>query len=188
MKKFGIFTATSEIWFHLHPLVPAIYYYRVAQCREFITTTSPIRVFGKSKDGTVSAAGYLIPKHSPFIRRRTLSRERVGSPESWRRLTDREAGLRGQELAVVLLRLGVFPELGMKVTVSDSQSDQYVGRDIFVGKIPSEIKTERVVSANLFVQDEEGGHRPTLLADGAEHHTVMPPFPFNVQPSLLQDE
>jgi hypothetical protein len=176
MKKFGIFTTGSEVWFHLHPLVPALYYYRVSDCREFIKTNSIATMYGRSKDGSVTASGFLISKDAPFIKRRALSLERVGTAASWRELTDRQTGLRGAEITVALLRLRIFPELGVSVRVSEEYADQLAGRDIFIGEMPCEIKTERVISANLFVQDEEGGHRPTLLHDGTERVTEMPPF------------
>lgn len=188
MIKFGIFTTAAEVWFHLHPLVPAIYYYRVTDCRAFIQEHDPIHLFGKSKNGAISATGFLIPKNATFVKRRMLSSTRVGTPKSWQCLTDRETGLRGVQLTVALLRLGVFPELGTKVRVTETQDDQYAGLDLFVGKTAAEIKTERVISVNLFVQDEEGGHCPTVLADGTERASDLPPFTPTMQLQLMETD
>jgi hypothetical protein len=186
MIKRGIFTTISEIWFHLHPFIPSLYYYRVKDCREFIATNSLIAVAGRSKDGTISATGYLVTKDAPFIKRRSLRCDRVGETELWRSMTDREVGLRGEEIVISLLRLGIFPELGMRVRVIMVQADQYAGRDITVGKYSCEIKTERVISLNLFVQNAEGGHRPTLLPDGTVRSTEMPTFALTKQLSLIE--
>ncbi len=125
----------------------------------------------------ISAVGFLVPKAEPFIKHRKLARDRVGSVDFWRGLTDREAGVvHGPAIVIEALRKGIFPELGTTVRISDSKSDQYNSIDIFVNETPAEIKTERIVSINLLVQDKEGGHNPNLLSDGTIKETAPPSF------------
>lgn len=177
MIKFGIFTTESKMWLHFHPFVPALYWYRVADCLEYISSMGLRPIDGRSKDGTVTGSGYLVPKDAPFIKRRLIDQSRIAGIE-WNKqsMTDREAGDKGADIVIDLIRAGIISDLGNSVTILQSASAQNAGKDILINGVAADIKTERVISANLFVQESEGGHKPTLLGDGSNRYTPMTPF------------
>src|SRR6266849_5690223 len=101
----GIGTTASDYWVHYHPLEKKVYWYRVDQMRRYIKRKKLPETFGKSADGTVTSAGYLVLKNSHLISSaKTLSMSNL----DWAQMSDREAGLLGQEIVDVFIERGVI--------------------------------------------------------------------------------
>jgi hypothetical protein len=193
MIKHGIFTTTANFWIHFLPLEPAVYYYKVNDCRKYIQVHDLVFTDARSKNGQVTGRGFLIPKAAPFLKRRLLNQNRVEHVK-WGALTDREFGyFVGPPLLVEWLREGIFPEFVGEIEVLESRDDQYGGRDIKIvcrgelGEITAEIKCERPTTSNLFVQDQELDHDPNLLADGTIKQQSLPGFIENLTLTQVQE-
>jgi hypothetical protein len=179
MIEHGITTSKAHYWVHLFPLLERVFWYRVTQCRAYVTLTKPAIYIGKSKDGTPTGAGFLIPQAAYFVSAATIPKSYL-SHINWPALTDREKGLLGQEIVLVLIEHGVirFP-FGM-VTARTERSQQNDGIDCELKWRVSpkiEIKTELVTTSNLFVQNMEGGHRTNLTGHGERRDSDFPHFP-----------
>ena len=179
MIEHGITTSKAHYWVHLLPLLSKAFWYRVTHCRAYIALYKPAIHIGKSKDGTPTGAGFLIPQAAYFV----LAAPVPGSyldHVNWQALTDRETGLRGQEIVLVLIEHGIirFP-FGM-VTARTERSAQNDSIDCELKWRISpkiEIKTERVTTSNLFVQTMEGNHRTNLTRQGDRRDIDFPHFP-----------
>ena len=100
MTKHGIETSAAHYWAHLHPIERRVYWYSVSICRKFIRRENLNIVFASSKDGTPrTGAGYLLPKSAIFVHRAAVAPEYLDY--DWSHMTDREAGIAGQEVVEV---------------------------------------------------------------------------------------
>jgi hypothetical protein len=194
MIEHGITTSTADFWLHFHPMQenkediwePSLYWYHRETCLEYIETHRLELIDGRSKDAnkTVTGAGYLIPKNSSFVRRVVLPKPCIKPVEWWANLTDRQAGIRGQELIEVLAKRHII-DLPQRSAFGSLQSreEQLSGRDFRVRlslETTYEIKTERVISSNLFAQRGELGHQVHFTRSGIERITEMDGFQENV--------
>ena len=160
------------------PLLRRVFWYRVALCRSFIALYKPPLFIGNSKDGSPTGIGYLIPQKTYFVRAATVPDDYVESVD-WPTLTDREAGLRGQEIAFALIEHGVVKFPSLFVAPLNDRSAQNDATDCqlrWLRNAKVEIKTERVTTANLFVQIRESGHRVHLTSVGEQRMSKFPLF------------
>lgn len=182
MIEYGITTTQAQWWGHLHPLEPAFYYYRVADCLDFIAHVGRQLPFldGHSKNGDATGRGYLIRKSCAFVTRRRLHPARVNWID-WTNLTDRQSGYRyGEPIAQLLISLGILGYEPDELHVINSRRDQFRSCDCMVvhngEAVRWEFKTECVRSQNLFVQCAEGWHDPNVRPDGSVFKTPMHPL------------
>jgi hypothetical protein len=179
MIEHGITTSKAHYWVHLFPLLKAVFWYRVTQCRAYITLYKPATQIFKSKDGTATGAGFLIPQAAYFVRSVTVPRDYLDHVD-WPALTDREKGLRGQEIVLVLIEHGIvrFP-VGMVTsrTERSAQNDSIDCELKWRVNPKIEIKTELVTTSNLCVQTLEGRHRTNLTQSGEQRDSDFPLFP-----------
>jgi hypothetical protein len=191
MITHGITSSTADFWLHFHPInkdeegnwEPAIYWYHRTTCLEYINTACLELIDGKSKDAnkTITGAGYLVPKNMSFIRYIAVPKSCVkGGVKRWTNLTDRESGIEGEKLVRTLAERFII-DLPQQKSFSASQlrQDQFGGRDfkmVASQETVYEIKTERVISSNLFVQHEEGGHQVHFTPSGTERVTEIAPL------------
>ena len=109
--------------------------------------------------GAKTGRGWLVPKGAGPIYEKDVP-EKYVLGVNWEGLTDRELGLVYGEPAVLQLlndRI-IFPEEARPFYFLKRKTDQYCGRDVSNGMLVLEIKVERVISDNLFVQTHEFGH------------------------------
>jgi hypothetical protein len=177
MTEHGITTTKADYWLHLFPLLRRVFWYRVEHCRAYIAQRKPVETIGRSKDGTPTGGGYLIPQDTYFVRSETIPPSYIEHAD-WPSLTDSEAGLIGQEIGFVLIehRVVIFP--AAYVTALNSRQAQLAATDCQVSWMPKritvEIKTERLTTRNLFVQRSERGHRVHLTKSGELRVTTSP--------------
>jgi hypothetical protein len=186
MREHGIFTTKAEYIIHLHPVDARaqhgiVYWYRVAAMRAHIELTKPSVIYGFSKDPakTMSGAGYLIAKDAFFIRSAALDRRYCAGFDWSEATTDRERGMRGEQIVAALLDHGVIQLHRQVSTCARTIADQFDGIDGWIywyKKIRFEAKTETVQSNNLFVQAQEGNHRPQYAQGGIERLTNLLPL------------
>lgn len=179
MIEHGITTSKAHYWVHLFPLLERVFWYRVTHCKAYITLCKPPIHVGRSKDGTPTGAGFLIPQSAYFVSFATIPDWYLNHID-WSALTDREKGLHGQEIVLTLIEHGLikFP-FGMVIARTERRS-QNDGVDCEVKWRVSpkiEIKTELVTTSNLFVQNMEGGHRTNLTTEGERRDSDFPHFP-----------
>jgi hypothetical protein len=183
MKQHGIHTTKAEYWIHLHPLDPpsgAVYWYRVTAMRWFIELTKPAVTIGFSKDpaNTPTGAGLLVNKSEFFINSVALS-ARYCRGFDWAGATDRQRGLRGEQIAAALIDHGII-QLYRQITTSartqEEQCDSVDGSVTWLKKTRFEVKTETYRSDNLFVQTHEGFHKPNFTVGGIEKLSSMLPL------------
>jgi hypothetical protein len=189
MIEHGIFTTKADFWIHFFPLEPAVYYYKVSDCLEYIRTRNLAPIDARSKNGQVTGRGYLVPKSAPFLKHRRLDPGRVAHI-NWNTLTDREFGFYiGPALVIEWLRNGIFHEFTGEIKVLESKDDQFSGRDISFGngKGSADIKCERPVTINLFVQDQELNHDPNRSVDGTIKQQSLPEFLENMTLTQVQE-
>jgi hypothetical protein len=183
MKSHGIFTTKAEYLIHLHPIDPphgVVYWYRVAAMLAHIELTKPPVIYGLSKDPakTLSGTGYLIRKDTFFIRSAQLDR-RYCDGFDWTAATDREKGMRGEQIILALLDHGVITMHRQVSIAARTYEEQYSGIDgsvCWFKKMKFEAKTETIQSNNLFVQIHEANHRPNYLSGGFEKITNLLPL------------
>lgn len=180
MTHHGIMTSEADIWVHLLPFQPAVYWYTVSLCRKFIQRQKLPITFAASKDGTPrTGAGYLIRKDAFFIHRIVVPREFLASYD-WVHYTDREAGLAGQDVVEALIDQELLRFPNRKTKFLTSSKEQNAGLDMritYLDPLTLDVKTERVVSDSLFVQTHERDHRPhTGLNINDEPETRLTPF------------
>jgi len=178
MIKHGISTTKAHYWVHLFPLSYKVFWYPVVLCRNYISLHNLPQQIGRSKDGTPTGAGFLVPQSAYFVSGASVTREYLNDVD-WRELTDREAGLRGQDVVLALIehRHIAFPPFILAPL--NSRDDQYSGVDCELRwrvKPKIEIKTERATTQNLFVQHQEGGHRVHLTPNGQYRASDIPLF------------
>jgi hypothetical protein len=169
----GIGTSVSDYWVHYHPLEKKVYWYRVDQMRRYIKRKKIPETIGRSADGSASGAGYLVPKMSHLI---SSAKSPAMSNLDWNKMSDREAGLLGQEIVDVFIERGVIRFSSfMTKHVSDSDQ-QYKGVDFELSwfrPLKIEVKTERKISENLFVQSRERNHQVHQVRGvGGQYETV----------------
>lgn len=179
MIKHGISTSKAHYWVHLFPLLGKVFWYRVTQCRAYVKLCKPAWTPARSKDGTTTGAGFLIPQAAYFVSAAPVPAHYLRHVD-WQAFTDRETGLLGQEITLTLIEHGVvrFPH-GL-VTARTERSAQNDGIDCeFKWRVSPkiEIKTELVTTSNLFVQDLEGGHRTNLTRRGEQRDQDFLLFP-----------
>lgn len=177
MTEHGITTTKAHYWVHLFPLLKRVFWYRVSHCLAYIAHCKIPETLGHSKNGAATGGGYLIPQCAYFVSSALLPDRYLDPVSDWFDLTDRESGLRGQELALVLIehRIITFPPV--YVTALSTRQAQCEGTDFqgkWTQKLTGEIKTEMKTSANLFVQKWESGHRVHLTGNGKERVTHFP--------------
>jgi len=168
MINHGIHNSKADYWVHLCPLDSAAYWYRVDAMKEYISLDKNLRTtIGKSKDGTQTGAGHLIPKGMFFINRVEVD-QRYLAETDWILLTDREKGRRGQFVVYCLIEHKIINFPFARVCELGSKLDQYAGKDFAVQYFKNftvEAKTETVSSRNIFIQTHEGNHKPNIVRD-----------------------
>jgi hypothetical protein len=170
----GIHTSLAEWWCHFHPLEPRLYLYQRQDCLAHIENNDLKPHDAKSRDGSVTGRGYLIPKSALFVIRRKLAPWRIEGVD-WANASNREAGLLGEDIVLMALREGAFQQIGTIVIKTQAHNAQLNGWDMESANGRIEVKTECVVSRNLFVQTWESGHIPTLRKDGSvDSSTELP--------------
>lgn len=183
MIEHGINTTTADYWVHLFPveLVATVYWYRVDHMREYLRLKNPPIQAGKSKDGSVTGAGYLVPKDAYFISYAEVP-EHFVCGFRWGEMTDREFGFTGEHVVDVLIEKRVVSIPAFRLRNLRRRDDQFDAKD-FVGSYfvdaSFEAKTERVHSRNLFVQSQEGAHKVHLVSHSGEvshKYTAAPGF------------
>lgn len=162
MIKRGILNSKSEYWVHFHPKEYSIYYYYKNDLLEWIEEAKPKTVTGKSKDGSITGKGYLVPKSLPFISHIKVPRDIVDYFD-WANGTDREKGLKWGEKAIrwCLSRKILTLPIWSASPIRD-KDEQYASVDYQLRLRPSpmfEVKTETVESSNLYVQTHELNHK-----------------------------
>jgi hypothetical protein len=167
MKEHGIYTSQADIWLHFFPLKPAIYWYPVSLMCLHLRRAAVTSQFAQSKNGEITGFGCVVPQTEWFVRELKLRKERIERvPWNWGALNDRDFGLRGQEFVYDLLARNELM-LGLPLVRSvTTREGQFDGVDIELDWHPTtrvEIKTERPLTGNLFVQTREGGHRVDLV-------------------------
>lgn len=177
MGDHGIHTSEAEWWCHLHPLEPALYLYRRQDCIDYVAFVKLKQRDGRSRNGSVTGRGYVVPKKTSFILRRGLAAWRVEGID-WKNASNREVGFfRGQEIVLKAMREGVFfSEVGTIVVMAGSYEAEMGGWDLESARGRIEVKTECIVSSNLFIQTWESGHVATLKAGGEIDDVDLPPF------------
>jgi len=176
MIEHGITTTKAHYWLHVFPLLRRVFWYRVVHCRAYIEQRKLVETIGRSKDGTATGGGYLIPQDAYFVRSETIPPSYIDHAD-WPSLTDRQAGLLGQEIGLVLIEHRVVAFPAAFVVALETRKAQYEATDCqvrWMQKQTIEIKTERVTTSNLFVQRWEGGHRVHLTRSGELHVTQFP--------------
>ena len=171
MIEHGIHTSVADYWVHVLPVQRWVSWYRRDHMLAHIASTKPPVHFARSKDGTSTGAGYLVPRTAPFILRGLIP-PRLIDGHDWEGMTDRELGREGEALAYRLIENNIVRFPMVRVTRLRSKADQCSGKDCVVDARPHwtlEIKSERPPngSVNLFVQTQEGDHRPNLIPDGS---------------------
>lgn len=168
MVKHGILNSKAEYWVHLHPKEYSIYWYARTHLLEWIKEKRPKVVDGKSRDGSITGKGYLIPKSLPFISHIPVPREIIDYFD-WDSGTDREKGLKWGERAIewcITRKVLTFPI--WSASRIREKSTQYASVDFQLPLRPNptfEVKTETVESANLYVQTHELDHKVHLTKD-----------------------
>lgn len=185
MIKRGIWNTKADFWIHLFPLQSVLYWYAVRHMQEHLKGKKEIGLIdGRSKDGTVTGRGHLVLRSLPFIERVDVPAPMV-SEFDWEGGNDRQVGLIWGE--TVLDWMATTNKLRIPFFTASrlsTRKEQYELGDFGVQfHMPTlqvaEVKTERVKSANLFVQTEEQGHKVFLAQDrsGLRHiHTDAPAF------------
>lgn len=176
MIEHGIGTTRAHYWVHLFPLLRRVFWYRVAHCRAYIEFYKPALKIGYSKDGAPTGAGFLIPQSAYFVQSIDVP-ERYVAAADWTSLTDRESGLRGQEIAHVLIehRIVTFaPWLALEASSRLEQLDAIDCKMKWGQQRTIEFKTELCTTANLFVQKAEGGHRVHRTRAGEQRPSDFP--------------
>jgi hypothetical protein len=179
MIEHGITKSKAHYWVHLFPLLSSVFWYRVTHCRAYIALCKPAIHVSKSKDGTPTGAGFLIPQVAYFVQTATVPNWYLNHVD-WLALTDREKGLLGQEITQTLIEHQIvrFP-FGMVTarTERTSQNDSIDCELKWRINPKIEIKTEVVSTSNLFVQTMEGRHRTNLTQQGTQRDVDFPHFP-----------
>jgi hypothetical protein len=180
MTEHGISTSTADYWLHFHPLEPMVYWYAREICLQYIERQKlPIKI-GRSKDAerTATGAGYLVPKKTWFIVSQSVQPLYRDRPR-WDKMTDREAGLMGAAIIQVEVDRGNIWLPVRRLVPRNSREDQCGGVDFelrFGGNASYEVKVERVLSENLFVQVGESGHVTNCTPDGQRRDTELKGF------------
>jgi hypothetical protein len=165
MIERGIWTTKADIWAHLHPHDAAIYWYAVKHMREHLNINPVVAIPGKSKDGSVTGSGYLVPKDSPFIRHDKIP-SNIISAFDWDSGTDRQTGmLWGEKVVDWVITLGIWRPPVWITRRCNKKSEQFEMGDLsleFVHMPFIEVKTELVKSPDLFIQNKELYHNVHL--------------------------
>jgi hypothetical protein len=180
MTEHGIFTSKADIWVHYHPLHREtshqgyIFWYYVDIMRRFIKRENLAMTGGQSKNRAVTGSGFLIPKNAYPVHRRQVIPQAVSTGIDWFQLTDREASMRGEDIVQDMLLFGYQVLPAYRVERINSPVEQCNGYDLRCTPAPTwlvEVKTERVLSDNIFVQAGEHNHEPNLVNDGSRRVT-----------------
>lgn len=170
LREYGLLTYTSSHLAHLFPLVRRVWWYERQECIDYANRNSLPEILNKRKTGT----GLLIPKNAPFLKMVITPIEIVGDTETWKNLTDRERGLRGEPIVRQLIKAGLINVPPISAQELRTKQAQFSGKDIAVIPATFEVKTETVQSGNLFVQLREGKHDVHRLPDGSRRVTAAP--------------
>jgi hypothetical protein len=176
MVEHGIRTSVATYWVHFFPLKQRVFWYRVDHCRDYIDSYKPEHKPGKSKDGTVTGAGYVIRQDAFFISSADVPKKYLVG-KNWIDMTDRQAGFDGEYIVRVMHEHRVFVFPIHRASALRDQASQFKSVDVetgYFGRPTFEIKTERFDSANIFVQTGERGHKVHLTNDGTERVTDAP--------------
>lgn len=164
LQEHGITTTKADFWAHVFPEELRVYCYSVVDMQNFIARSKPQLVAGHSLEGEVTAAGYLVAKTWPFIRKSDFPEE-YRAAFAWERATQRERGYWGEELFEWLVNTGKFrPPTVWHARRLETRAEQYAQCDyrLALKQAPVfEIKTEGADyahGANLFVQAGEDIH------------------------------
>jgi hypothetical protein len=189
MIERGIWTSKADFELHFLPFDRRAYWFPIVQCQLYIERHNlPVRI-GRSKDGSPTGEGYLIPKRDSLVSSVIVADRHLEKYE-WGKLTDRECGLRGQE---IVLKLFLCGEIFIPIQTSDrvlikarEYKDQDSQNDCMDIKVRVtcdriiEVKCERIKSENLFVQKGELNHRVHLIREDSgrigERFTPIPDF------------
>lgn len=174
MIERGIHTTKATIWCHLFPHEYKMFWYWVRHMKEYIKKRNPPVMPGRSKDGTVTGSGYLIPKSLAFIREVAVPAKIIDS-YNWAKGTDRQIGLKwGEEVFDLLVSLGYFsPPHWMPGKFRGKERQISAGDFQLSTFIPCiELKTETVINTpNLFVQIGERDHNVHLVIEDGQCKT-----------------
>lgn len=180
MVEYGIWTTKAKWILHLYPLRNEIYVLRTKLVREYIKERGLKEIVGKSRDGTISSGGYLIPKTCSFVRLIKIP-SHYCEKHKWRNLTPRQYGWEiGEPIIRKILNDAVFwtaCELWKPV----EHEERIENRCNFVGiyrksgnKIYVWSQTCLKDTGNLFIQKKEGGHKVHLTPSGEKRFTKKP--------------
>lgn len=160
----GIHDTKADWWCHFFPHEKTIYSYVVRHMQEWLKDHKPVEIIGRSKDGTETGKGYIVPKSSPFIRP-VMVPDNMIEQFDWANATDRQAGLLwGEQVLDWMLATGRMNLPYFRANKLTKKTEQMSFGDFGLQfQLPEvlliEVKTEQVRSNNLFVQTMEGGHR-----------------------------
>lgn len=173
MIERGITKTKADFWVHFFPFEKKVYWYLVRHMREHITRNKPIVSIGKSKDGTETGRGYLIPKSLPFVIAVNTPDQMVNCFD-WSNSTDREAGLLwGEQVIDWMSNTGLLRIPWFSANRLTKKNEQYdlgdFGVQFYMPRVELiEVKTEKLQSSgNLFVQTHERGHRVNQIRTGS---------------------
>lgn len=189
MTRYGIDTSKADFWVHFHPLhvtgfgnniAPlegAAFWYDAELCRRYIQRMNPQVIGGHSKNGSITGAGYLIPKTVYFVHKVIVPQPYIAGID-WAGMTDRECGKLGEDCIKDMIANSVIP-IPQRCVERVPISQELEGCDFkLYGKAYRyvEVKTERDISGNLFVQCGERNHNPNLAieANGEMVERVTP--------------
>lgn len=175
MFERGVATTEADVWLFLCPLfdsqilggVPrGLYSLRVHRFIRDIANYA--HVAGRSKDGSETARGYLVPFADPCVR--LISAEILPPKWNWGDLTDREAGKMAERSVEWMITAGYLNGCYSYIRNQGTTIVEKAKYDLtlFPLGIKVEIKCDRkaAMTGNLFVQSHEEGHRPQLTRDG----------------------
>lgn len=180
MYEHGIFTTKVDYFVHLFPLKWRVFWYRREHCQYYIHTHSLEPIDGHSKDGSVTARGYLIPQRALFVANAIVPNELLCGI-AWNDLTDRDCTNPSELIISIMIERNLirFP-ISRCFKQPDKQS-QFDGIDFVVrynADFTLDVKCERMTTDNLFVQSHEENHRVHLVADGGSVREKITPAPW----------
>lgn len=179
MVKRGIFTSQADFWIHFFPIQRMVHWYRVFEAQRLIEHEKLPLIAGKSANGEITGAGYLVKKLLPFIHSANVPAQYVDSVE-WRVLNDRDKGLFGERVVDYLIEDQIVKFPSRKACHERTKEGQYAGIDGTLVYLPAwrwETKTECFASPNLYVQDMERGHKVFQVRDGSDQpHEYFSPI------------
>ena len=183
MPRHGIETSDADYWVHLHVWTHDLFCYQREVMLDFLRLNPHLAIEsnGKSKDGTITGKGYLIPKNAFFIERRDCPPQAFPRID-WNMLSDRKLSAWGELIVRSLITKGFLHFPSLLVRAERTRDGQFAGYDAVCtwhGQFKYEVKTDRTDTPNIFVQTAELNHRPTLAPSDngwIDEDFQLPPF------------